>query len=422
MIKALQKKFILITMISLLVVTVILVGSINAMNFYSTNQKLDQTLDFLSQDKQQLQSTVEDDVPVKQQPKKTTVSKELRYFIVKLNKDESLKQIDTSFIREVSSTTAQEMAKKVVEKGRTSGFYGNYKYMVSRESDAKIIVFLYAQNELSMAKQTFFISLLVSFCTLLVMFGVITVFSRRAIKPIIENTEKQKRFITDAGHEIKTPLAVISASADVLELTYGKDEWIKSIRNQTLYLDKLVKNLLILAKTEENNQNFFFSEFLISALAEKLATEFKKMEKAATKSFEFQVEPQILFYGDRDGMEQMIRILFDNAFKYVNQDGTIRFSLYQSKNKKNVQIEVYNTVDHIDTKNLNRFFERFYRSDESRNRESGGYGIGLSIAKSIVEVHHGKINAKSKDGKSVTFTVILPIIKMQNRKIDQNAI
>lgn len=422
MIKALQKKFILITMISLLVVTVILVGSINAMNFYSTNQKLDQTLDFLSQDKQQLQSTVEDDVPVKQQPKKTTVSKELRYFIVKLNKDESLKQIDTSFIREVSSTTAQEMAKKVVEKGRTSGFYGNYKYMVSRESDAKIIVFLYAQNELSMAKQTFFISLLVSFCTLLVMFGVITVFSRRAIKPIIENTEKQKRFITDAGHEIKTPLAVISASADVLELTYGKDEWIKSIRNQTLYLDKLVKNLLILAKTEENNQNYFFSEFLISALAEKLATEFKKMEKAATKSFEFQVEPQILFYGDRDGMEQMIRILFDNAFKYVNQDGTIRFSLYQSKNKKNVQIEVYNTVDHIDTKNLNRFFERFYRSDESRNRESGGYGIGLSIAKSIVEVHHGKINAKSKDGKSVTFTVILPIIKMQNRKIDQNAI
>lgn len=248
------------------------------------------------------------------------------------------------------------------------------------------------------------ISCIVALVTLICVFILVSVFSKKAINPIIESMQKQKQFITDAGHEIKTPLAIISANADVLELTSGKNEWITSIRNQSNRLDRLVKNLLMLSKMNEN-LDLVFSDFDLSKVAVEITKSFQVIAEKQNKKLLMDVQSSVMLKGEENGIRQLISTLVDNAIKYSNDNGTIKISLRSIK--KSIKIEVYNTVDSIDKENLNKLFDRFYRSDSSRSRETGGYGIGLSIAKSIVEIHRGKIFAKSEDGKSICFTVLI---------------
>jgi signal transduction histidine kinase len=225
------------------------------------------------------------------------------------------------------------------------------------------------------------------------------------MKPFIESMEKQKQFITDAGHEIKTPLAIISANADVLELTGGESEWITSIRNQTNRLDKLVRNLLTLSKMEEGKIELVFTDFDISKAVLEITEPFKAIGEAQNKKFLMEIEPGIIFHGDQGSIHQLVSTLVDNAMKYSDEKGTIKITL--SSSKKGIKLQVYNTVEELNIDNLDKLFDRFYRADSSRSRETGGYGIGLSIAKSIAEAHHGRISAKSEDGKSICFTVQL---------------
>jgi signal transduction histidine kinase len=268
-----------------------------------------------------------------------------------------------------------------------------------------MVVFMDCRIQLQTMVTFLFISCIVAAATLLLMFLLISVLSRKAIKPFIENSEKQKHFITDAGHEIKTPLAIISANTDVLELSGGSNEWTDSIRNQVARLDKLVKNLLMLSKMEEDNIRLTYAEFdLIEAVA-RITGPFTAIAEAKNKKFHMNIQPEIRYNGDEGSIEQLVSTLVDNAMKYSDREGNIKITL--SEMKKGVKLEVYNTVEHIDKDNLDKLFNRFYRSDASRSRETGGYGIGLSIAKSIAEAHHGKISIRSEDGKSICFTVIL---------------
>jgi signal transduction histidine kinase len=237
------------------------------------------------------------------------------------------------------------------------------------------------------------------------MFALVSIFSKKAIKPIIDSMEKQKQFITDAGHEIKTPLAIISANADVLELTGGESEWITSIRNQITRLDKLVKNLLTLSKIDEGNIKMVFTVFDLSKVVFETAGPFEAIAETQKKMFQMELQTDVKFNGDESSIQQLISTLVDNAMKYSNEEGLIKVSLQTSK--KGAKLEVFNTVDEIDKANLDKLFGRFYRMDSSRARETGGYGIGLSIAKSIVEAHHGKISVRSDDGRSICFTVLL---------------
>ncbi|URZ00292.1 sensor histidine kinase [Clostridium felsineum] len=248
------------------------------------------------------------------------------------------------------------------------------------------------------------ISCIVALVTLICVFILVSIFSKKAINPIIESMEKQKQFITDAGHEIKTPLAIISANADVLELTSGTNEWITSIRNQSNRLDRLVKNLLMLSKMNEN-LDLVFSDFNLSTAAVEITNSFEVIAEKQNKKLVMDIQSNIILKGEENGIRQLISTLVDNAIKYSNDNGTIKISLRAIK--KSIKIEVYNTADNIDKENLDKLFDRFYRADSSRSRETGGYGIGLSIAKSIVERHRGKILAKSEDGKSICFTVLI---------------
>lgn len=410
MIKKLQRKFILITMGSLLLVMLILIGLINGINIYQIQNEINHNIDIISMNHGKLPEFKKNDAIKGEKPifgfemnPETRFS--TRFFVVEMNFDGSIRQIDTSHIAAVSSKDAFAYATEIMKGGKNTGYQGVYKYRIVEQPDGYMIIFLDCRRELLMQTRFLATSCVVALVTLVLLFILISLLSRRAIKPFIVNAEKQKLFITDAGHEIKTPLAIISANADVLELTGGTNEWITSIRNQTVRLDKLVKNLLTLSRMEEENIKLSFTEFDLSETVMKIAGPFTAIADTTNKRFQMKIQPQIIYRGDIGSMEQLISTLVDNAMKYSNDGGMIRITL--TSGKKGPRLDVYNTVENLNVADLNKLFDRFYRADSSRARDTGGYGIGLSIAKSIVEAHHGKINAKSEDGHSICFTVQL---------------
>lgn len=409
MIKKLQRKFILITMSSLLLVMILMVGAINGINLYQMQQSFDGAIDILSENQGQFPKFDKREPPMEKPKLGFKMNEETpfatRYFVVKLNDNGTVENIDTGHIAAISSEEAQGYADSIMNSGKSSGYKNIYKYAVVKQAGGYMIIFLDCRDQINNAEKLLVISLGVAGATLILVFILVTVFSRRAIKPIIESTEKQKQFITDAGHEIKTPIAIISANTDVLELMGGESEWISSIRNQITRLDKLVKNLLLLSKMEEGDIKLVFSEFDISKTVNETAGPFATMAEMQNKEFIMDVQPGLKMHGDESSIQQLISTLADNAVKYSNEGGTIKVIL--SSAKKGIKLEVYNTTDQIQTDNLERLFDRFYRADSSRARETGGYGIGLSIAQSIVGAHHGRISVKSEDGISIRFTVMI---------------
>ncbi len=409
MISQLKRKFIMITMSSLCLVLVLLVGTINVINYNKINRTAEATLLILSENQGRFPEFNPGVVPPRGGRPGFEMNEETRfqtrYFLVMLDEEGRAKEIDTSHISAVTSNDALEYTETVINSGKTVGYTGFYKYKAFRTTEGSMLIFLDCRKELQMVLYFLLTSGAVALGTLMLVFILVSVFSKRAINPIIISMEKQRQFITDAGHEIKTPLAIISANADVLELTNGESEWITSIRNQISRLDKMVKNLLTLSKMEEDNIEISYQEFDISKCVERIAHSFLAMAESQNKRLNIEVQPKLTFQGDEGCIEQLVSTLLDNAMKYSNTQGFIKvkFSAY----KKGMKLEVCNSVDQIDRKNLNRLFDRFYRADESRSRETGGYGIGLSIAKSIVEAHHGKISVNSEDGSSVCFTVVL---------------
>jgi signal transduction histidine kinase len=396
-------------MVSMFLVLIPLIGSINGINVYRTESNLNKIMNILTENQGQFPKLEKNMIPKTYKEFEPHMDEETpfrtRYFTVNTDQNGSILEIDTSHIIAVTSEDAADYANQVMNQGKESGYKGIYKYSVVEQEDGYLLVFMDCRTEIQNEVGLLLISCIVAFVTLLLMFILTSVLSKKAIKPIIENAEKQKQFITDAGHEIKTPLAIISANADVLELTGGENEWINSIRNQTARLDKLVRNLLTLAKTDEDNIKLVFAEFDYSETVQKMAAPFEAMAVAANKSFRMEIQPDIQLLGDKSSIEQLVSTLVDNAVKYSNEQGMIKITL--SSGKKGTRLEVFNTAEGIDTKNLDRMFDRFYRADSSRSRDTGGYGIGLSIAKSIVEAHHGRISAKSEDGKSISFTVMI---------------
>lgn len=409
MIKKLQRKFIMITMVSLALVMVILLGSINAINLYQMDRRVDGAIMILAENQGKFPNYEKGELS-HGEPRfgfqmNEETQFETRYFIVKVNKDGSILGTDTSHIAAVSSNDAAGYANKVMSGGKNSGYKGIYKYTVLHQPYGSMIVFMDCRIQIQTATIFFITSFGVALVNLLLVFILVFVLSKKAINPIIESMEKQKQFITDAGHEIKTPLAIISANADVLELTGGNNEWITSIRNQTIRLDKLVKNLLTLSKMDESNIKLVFTDFSLSDAVFETAASFETIAETQNKKYLMDIQPGIKLHGDESSIHQLVSTLVDNAMKYSNEEGTIKISL--SAVKKAAKIEVFNTTDEVDKENLEKLFDRFYRADSSRSRETGGYGIGLSIAKSIVEAHHGKISARSEDGKSIYFTVLI---------------
>ena len=222
-----------------------------------------------------------------------------------------------------------------------------------------------------------------------------------------ESYEKQKRFITDAGHEIKTPLTIIGADADLLEMEFGESEWLTDLRRQTNRLTNLTNDLIYLSRMDEEKPRLQMIEFPLSDMMEEITQSFQSLIKSQNKQLTAEISPLISFTGDEKAIRQLLSILLDNAIKYSPEEGTICVKL--EKENHAVKLLVSNTtVQPIESGSLKHLFDRFYRLDGSRSSSTGGYGLGLAIAHSIVTAHRGKIWAESPKENFLSIHVSMP--------------
>lgn len=410
MINKLRSRFILIAMCSIVTVLVIIMGVVNFANFREMSDSADRVLQFLSENGGRFPVAT---TPAQHDAKpKSSVPEfsqetpfETRYFTVETDSAGNIVSLDTGSIAAVDAETAESYAAKVLDSGRIGGYLYNYRYLVTTNGSESLLIFLDRSRELTAFKSFLTTSALVSLIGIAAVFLLVLVFSKKAIKPLVESYEKQKRFITDAGHELRTPLTIIGANTEVLELENGENRWTTSIRNQVVRLSALTENLVSLTRMDESERNLTMVDFSLSDAVSETAGTFVAPARLNGKSLEIDVEPNLSYTGDETAIRRLVSILVDNAIKYSSAEAVIRLSL--KKQGKYAVITCSNPVNAIEKGDLDILFERFYRGDASRGQETAGYGIGLSLARAIVTTHKGRITARSEDGASVTVTAQL---------------
>ena len=331
---------------------------------------------------------------------------ESRFFSVLLDENNQVLQTDTGQIAAVDAETAAMYAQSVAESGQTSGFRDDYRYLMLAEGGNTRIIFLDCGRSLSSFRTTLLASVALSLLGLLAVLALLLILSSRIVRPVAESYEKQRRFITDAGHELKTPMTIISADVDLAEMDCGENQWLIDIRRQTQRLTSLTADLIYLSRMEEEQPRLSPIEFPLSDAVEEMAQSFAALATSQGKAFSIRVQPMLSYLGDEKAIRQLVSILLDNALKYSPEGGQLTLTL--EKQGRGTLLTVTNTVDKpLERAQLTRLFDRFYRTDQSRNSQTGGYGLGLSIAKSIVLAHKGKIRAEQPDSNTLAIVVNL---------------
>ena len=330
---------------------------------------------------------------------------ETRYFTVVIGDKGEVKMINTDRIAAVNDDSAASYATRLFEKGKRSGFSDNYRYGTSEAPNGDIMyIFVDCTRELTSYRTFLVTSIAVGFVALIAVFVLVFFISGRVIKPLAESYEKQKRFITDASHELKTPLTVIGANTEVLEMQGVENEWTRGIKDQVKRLTSLTEKMVFLARMDEENQNVKPTDFSLSGAVEESVKPFTAVALSRGNSLIAHIQPNLTYRGDESMIRRLVGLLVDNAIKYSDEGMDIDIEL-KSVGKK-LRLTVTNSCTALTEGEENLLFERFYRSDKSRNSETGGHGIGLSVAQSIVNAHKGSIKAEVRNG-TVTFTVIL---------------
>lgn len=403
-IRKLRKKFIGISMLSLfLVMTFVLlainltvyflnVSSIrNRLNGLSGQQEQDQRHDFTSPSMGDI------------------FAPELRnnlFYVVTFDEDGAC-AIRTNAQDRMTEEEIADFAYTIRDKRANFGREGSYYYQkTTNESGETVIALLNCESELSMVYRIMILSLSVFGVVLAVMFLLIYRLSAYAIKPEIENNRRQKEFITNAGHELKTPLAVIRANTELMELTEGENEWTQSTLAQVERIDGLIKNLVMIARSEEKESAAESpTAFDVSVAVEQTTDTYASVAKQAEKTLEKKIAPGCSLVANEGKIRQLVTLLLDNAIKYCDDKGRITVEVSAGK-KGTIILAVSNDYREGETVDYTKFFERFYRQDVSHNIDKGGYGIGLSIAENICRECKGSIEAGWTDGR-ITFTCTL---------------
>ena len=408
MIRKLRAKLIIASLLSLLLVLSVIIGVAGVLNYTSLVSDADSVLAILREN--------DGTFPLGDPPggkdrfrEGRRFSPELpyesRYFTVFLSESGSVISVNTGKIAAVDTSTAIDYAVEAVASGAARGFADDYRFTVYASGEEAHVVFLDCGRELGSFRSFLATSAAVSAAGLLAVTLLLIFFSGRIVKPFSENYEKQRRFITDAGHELKTPLTIIDADAEVLEMDLGENEWLGDIRTQTKRLAELTNSLILLSRMEEQPRMEKI-EFPLSDVVEETVETFQALARTRGKTLSSRVQPMLSMNGDEKAIRQLLTILLDNAVKYADEGGRIEAVLEKQKNT--LRLSVFNTAESVSRESLAHLFDRFYRADASRNSGTGGYGLGLSIASAVVAAHRGKISASSPDGKSLRITAVFP--------------
>ncbi len=465
MIKKLKVRFIILAMISLTVLLSLIVAGMNIANYRNVVNDADKRLEVLEENSgkllggrfdmmappgniydQDYRNADEDSEGYfgRKGPGGPYMSRdeaeEARFFMVTTGQDGSIQSTNVNRISSVDEDEAASMAKQVLASGDEAGFIDDFRYSVDDVNGGKRVTFLDCGRTLTSFKEFLKASVLMSLLGLLAVFFVILYFAGRIVRPVAESYEKQKRFITDAGHEIKTPLAIIKANIDLMDMELdsaeaGKTEDDRSsavgelreslsdINDQVDRLTGLTNDLVYLSRMEEAENSLVMTEVPISDIVEETVSSFEPLAAEKGKAISKVIEPMVAVQGSSKELEKLVSILMENAIKYSagpreielndGEDGMpvppvidVRFG----KEGKSAVLRISNrTENELTNESLSHVFERFYREDSSRNSETGGHGIGLSMASAIVKAHGGEISARTTDGHDFIVAAAIPL-------------
>jgi signal transduction histidine kinase len=328
-----------------------------------------------------------------------------RFFYVKLDSYGGVIETNTEMMFDFSEENAASLAKSVSGKSYGIGEIDDFIFLKAEKAYGQIIVFAEQTIEMRILERLTNISIIAAGVSCVVLFTLSLILTGWIIAPVKLAFDKQRRFTSDASHELKTPLTIISANVDVMQNEIGDNGRIAHIKTQIARMSKLIQNLLLLSKTEDGEAEAVKSQFNLSSLALNTALEFESLAFENGKQYSYDIAENISIVGDEGRIKELINILIDNALRYSVDSGIIKISL--SLANGHPRLSVYNTGNGIAEDEKNKIFDRFYRSDVSRARETGGFGIGLSIAKAIVDAHKGNIKVIGEYGKWVEFAVRL---------------
>lgn len=426
--RRLRRKFILVAMGAVTVVLTLIIAGINIVNYSHVCKMADARLDYIVAGKGGIDGEDEPANDLNQDMGAGKVAAgnreavrvghfegmtaespfDTRYFTVTLV-DGQVVDVNTTRIAAVGAKRAARIAAGLDSKGLTSGFSGNYRYTVTVQGDETTYVFVDCSRELASFHSFLSASVAISCIGWLAVLAIVTVASGAVIRPMVESYSKQKRFITDASHEIKTPLAVIDAANEVQEIESGESEWTQSIHEQVARLTALTERLVFLARMDEGSAGFTMTSIDLSESVDKAAAPFESVAVSRGKRLSTSIASGVRAHADAAAVAQVVELLLDNATRYASEDSVIELSLRaasRGRGKGAAELVVSNAVDELPEGDLDRLFDRFYRADVSRSSKTGGSGVGLSVVRAIAEAHGGSATVSGHDHQ-IAFTVRL---------------
>ena len=407
MIQKLRRKFIILALAALFVLLAVIVAGMNILNYRSVVKEADTTLTILSENGGTFPVVSEERPLWLPKDMSQEILYESRFFSALLARDGEVVYADMSKIYMVDQETAGKYIRAALGEDGEVGFVEDFRYMMVQEEQYTRITFLDCGRKLDLFHDFVFQSILISLIGYVLTAVIICILAGRFVRPVAESYERQKRFITDAGHEIKTPLTIISANVDLLEMDTGANPSLSDIRQQTGRLRDLTNDLVYLSRMEEAAGKLPMVDFPLSEVVSDTAESFVTLATSQEKELICRIEPLLSLRGNDKAIARLVSILLDNAIKYSPKGSQIELNL--QKQGRRVLLWVGNRSNTpITAENLRHVFDRFYRTDASRNSETGGHGIGLSMAQAIVNEHGGKIGASSPDGESFVVTASFP--------------
>ncbi len=412
MIYKLQRRFILICTVSVLLVITLVFGVMLALNISSLNRNMDMLADRISEGGGRFPGAFDDKPPLDKIPPKNErgfdfINPETpfstRHFTVFFDKNGQVQKTFMESIFSIPEEKGIEYAEKAMAQKSNRGWIFNYRYKAFLTEMGYGVVLVDGSMHRSAMMQSITIAGIVLFSCGALVLVLVFLLSKKAVKPIAESYEKQRQFITDANHELKTPLTLILTNLDIAESELGKNEWLDDIRTEGYRMTELVNRLVSLSRMDEEGHTMQRSQVPLGKIVADTIAEFEPLAKSRGKVLLAAVDTDICLEGDETLLRQLIGILLDNAVKYCDPAGQIQVTLEKGRR---IQLTVENTYGAVGDVELHRLFDRFYRADKARTFH-GGYGIGLSMAKSIVEKHKGDIRAYRKDDTHIGFAVTL---------------
>lgn len=411
MITKLRVKFVCVTMLSVGIIFLLLLVAVNVSMTLSIRREADSILNRVIEADGQIERPQTDSEDTDEAGKladpgrMARISNIKRTFAVRLDHEGRISNIVDNGSSSFTQDEIKKLVEQIVSEGKTAGEYQNHRYLSSPTSYGSIIAFINCTHEEENMNRLLKICMITGSVCILFLLAAAIFLSFWATGPVSEGFKRQKQFIADASHELKTPLAVIGANVSVLEGAFGANQWTGYIQSEVKRMNRLVNDMLRLAKMEHPQLEYPMEALDLSKIALETLLPYECIAFEQGKVFEYRVEPGLTTHGNKDGLIQVLHIFMDNAFKYSEPGG--RIHMLAKQERKRICLEFQNTCPGISKEALPHIFERYYREDSSHSRQSGGFGLGLPIARAILERHHAKVRVKSDGASFVLFQIHL---------------